>query len=367
MISLTHEVIIINQELNKNNIVTKDFTENLNKIKETFEKVYKLKEHYPSLEKLKLFDDYYDDSKKSVIKQLESNYSFNYTTLTKIYEPYDGDWAYTLHSILKEQEKINEPDYHFNNKESESLKNEFLNQIKSFNRLLKNGVINYVYSYADSISKESHSIIKKSQISPESFFSRQIGYHESEIKKDSYRDKAYHQKELDKLNSMKDEIIKDKIDDHSFYESYLTVLHRQEFNIMNGINNIKTNLINFKNKETITFEGDIQTGFVVGTFSNSNKIILVHKDSFVNQVEAVYAMIMDKEKYNDLLNSNTLVFNKELREQSLEQASNFWNYGQFLQEINEPSVQKFFLGHEFSLVDNTTIQENQTNRKKVKM
>ena len=87
-------------------------------------------------------------------------------------------------------------------------------------------------------------------------------------------------------------------------------------------------------KDTISFEGDITKGFVVGTFSNSEKILLVHKDNFVSEAEAVYAMVLTKEKYQDLVQKNQLVFNEDLRESEFSVASNFWSYGQLLQEMS---------------------------------
>ena len=115
----------------------------------------------------------------------------------------------------------------------------------------------------------------------------------------------------------------------------------------------------------MTFEGDINKGFVIGTFSSSDKVLLVHKDKFVDVPEAIYAMVISKEKYEDFVKNNQLEFNENFRNQEFSNASNFWSYGQFLQEISDSSIQKFFLGKEFDLIDNTVLltKEKETKRK----
>ena len=79
--------------------------------------------------------------------------------------------------------------------------------------------------------------------------------------------------------------------------------------------------------------------------------------------EAVYAMILDKSLYEKIVKENKLTFNEELRKSNFSKASNFWSYGQFLQEISSPSIQEFFLGQEFDLID----KSNNDKTSKLKM
>lgn len=359
MIGLTHEVDILSQELAKVGIVTN--IDKIEDIKVQFSKLYNLKSHYENLSSLKEFPDYAIEAKKSLLEQLSTPYEFNYSELAKHICVDREDWMSTLHYLSEERKKIDQPDYVLNQQETQELKNQFVKQFKSFNSLLKNGVINYVHSFSASISKEVFNTVQKSLLSAESYFERSKNYHEEGIKRFLSRD--YHQKELDKLNSIKEEFIQQKIDDKAFYEKYLTLLYRQEKNISQTFDKIRANLFNTNLKDTVTFEGDITTGFVVGTFSNSDKILLAHKDPFVDVPEAIYAMVIDKNKYDTLLKNNALVFDQQFRDGEFSNASNFWSYGQFLQEISDPYVQNFFLGQEFDLIDNTTLQLKDTKKK----
>lgn len=359
MIGLTHEVKFLHEELAKVGISTN--IDKIENVETKFSQIYNLKSHYKNLSALKDFSDYAFNAKKSVLEQLKTPYEFNYSELAKnVYYSMD-DWMPTLDFLSKERAKTEEPGYVLDKENTQALKDQFLKHFKSFNSLLQNGIINYVHSFSASISKEVFLTVEKSLISAESYFERSKKYHEDGLK--SYHSRDYHQKELNKLNAIKEDFIQQKIDDKSFYEKYLTLLYRQEKNISQTLNKIKSNILSYQQKETVTFEGDIKTGFVVGKFSNSDKILLAHKDPFVEVPEAIYAMIINKKEYDDLTRNNQLVFDKNFRDRDFSNASNFWSYGQFLQEISDPYVQKFFLGQEFDLIDNTTLELKETKKK----
>lgn len=362
MIGLTHEVQFLHDELSKVGVVTS--IDSIEEIKTQFEKIYNLKSHYDNLKPLKLFSDYENDAKNSVIEQLKTPYEFNYSEMAKnIYFNMD-DWMPTVRYLSEERNKISEPDYQINTEEVQKLKDHFLKQFKSFNSLLKNGIVNYVHSFSATISKEIFYNVQKSLVSAESYFEREIGYHKKSLDK-FYGDKDYHKEKIKNLEAIKEDFIQQKIDDKSFYERYLTILYRQEKNISQTLDKVRANLLNLELKDTVTFEGDINKGFVIGTFSSSDKVLLVHKDKFVDVPEAIYAMVISKEKYEDFVKNNQLEFNEHFRNQEFSNASNFWSYGQFLQEISDSSIQKFFLGKEFDLIDNTVLltKEKETKRK----
>lgn len=361
MIGLTQEAKFLSQELEKVGVVTD--TQKIEEIKQAYEKVLNLKEHYPNLKDLKSFESYLDSAKNSVIKQLQTPYEFNFSEMSKHIYTDMGDWMPTLRYLLDERDKIGQPDYNFDEKSTQELKEQFLKQIKSFNSLLQNGIVNYVHSYQAAISHEVFINVQKSLVSAEAYFDREKNYHERELKKPYYSNKDYHKEQLDKLNAIKDEFIQQKIDDKAFFEKYLTLLYRQEKNITSSLDKIKANLFNINSKDTVTFTGDITTGFVIGEFSSTDKVLLVHKDTFVNVPEAIYATVLEKNKYQELLKNNNLVFNEQFRNSEFSSSSNFWSYGQFLQEISDSSVQEFFLGKQFDLVDNTSLDLNDTKKK----
>lgn len=365
MMGLTHEAQFLSEELAKVGVITD--TKKIEEIKNSYNKIVNLKNHYPSLQDLKSFDDYKENSKNSVIEQLKTPYEFNFSEMSKHIYMNMGDWMPTLRYLLDEREKIGQPNYTFNQQSTQKLKDQFLKQIKSFNSLLKNGVVNYLHSYQAAISHEVFINVQKSLISAQAYFDRETNYHKKHLESKSYySDKDYHKKELDKLNAIKEEFIQQKIDDKAFFEKYLTLLYRQEKNITSSLDKVRANLLNINLKDTVTFTGDITTGFVIGEFSNTDKVLLVHKDTFVNVPEAVYATILEKNKYQELINSNNLVFNEQFRNSEFSSSSNFWSYGQFLQEISDSSVQKFFLGNEFDLIDKTSLNLND-NKKKPKI
>lgn len=360
MLGLIHEVDFLSKELEKIGITTN--IEKIIEIKEQYSKIYNLKSHYDNLEPLKHFEDYQENAKFSVLKQLQTPYNFNYSELAKhVYIDMD-DWMPTLRQLSEEREKINESNYIFKLKESENLKSHFLKQFKSFNQLLHNGIVNNINSYSAAISQEVFFTLQKSQISAQHYFDREIGYHKKSLK---HSNNDYHLQEIKKLEDTKEEFIKQKIDDKSFYEKYLTFLYRQENNISQSFDKIRANLFNLALKDTVTFEGDINSGFVIGKFSSTDQILLIHKDSFVEVPEAVYVMVISKNKYEDLVKQEKLLFNLEFRDSDFDKTSSFYSYGQFLQEISDPDIQNFFLGKEFDLIDNTflNLKENKNKPK----
>ncbi len=361
MAGLTQEVVFLHEELQKAGVPVANIDSEVKEIKEKFEQIYSLSASYPDFKSLKQFDDYKNAAQASVLEQLKQPYDFNYTELSKIYMDHDGSWASTLTRVREEQKLLNEnePAYKFNTQESAELKESFLKQANSFNRLLHNGVVNYVLSFAASISKEAYFYGEKSQIAPEAHYDNELRMLKSFKKKNLATSS-----EIEDFEANKEDFLKQKANDKLFFEEALVVLHRQESNINQSLNKVRSNLLNTKLKETVTFEGDIGTGFVVGTFSNSDRVMLIHKDKFVNRPEAVYAMIVPKEKYDDLVKNDNLVFTDKLRDAEAEHASNFFNYGQFLQEVSNAEVQKFFLGQEFDLVDKTVMTEVQKKRPK---
>jgi len=266
---------------------------------------------------------------------------------------------------MEELKKSKEPGFVLNEKDTQELKDLFLTQVKSFNRLLNNGIINFVHSYSAYLSKEAYSYVEKSRVSAQAYFDKEIRYHQEQIKNNYYfNDKPYHQGKINKLLEIKDNFIQTKVDDKTFYDEVLTTIHRQSNSIRLTLDKLSNKLFDKNAKERITFEGDITTGFVIGKFSNSDKVMLIHKDHFVDVPEAVYAMILDKSDYEKLVKNDTLIFNEELRESNFSKASNFWSYGQFLQEISSPNIQEFFLGQEFDLIDKTN--NDKTSKLKMK-
>lgn len=361
MLGLTHEVIFLSQNLKEVGIETSNNDDLVNSIKEKYQKIFDLKSHYEQLKELKPFAEYEESAKQSVLAQLTESYNFNYTDLTKIYAK-DDSWVYDLQNILEQQKDIDtNPDYPFNPNSAKELKENFLKQIKSFNRLLKNGVVNYALSFAASISREAYHNVRNSQVSAQSYFDRELNYHKKGLEHWSGRD--YHKDKIKELESIKEEYIQKKIDDKTFYEEYLTILYRQEQSITRSLNKVKAKIFNIELKETLTLEGDIKNGFVVGKFSNNDNVMLIHKDNTVNVPEAIYAMIYPKIEYDKLVANDKLVFNEALKEAKFDTASNFWSYGQLLQELVCPKIQNFFLGQEFDLVDKTSLKE--TKKKKM--
>lgn len=362
MLGLTQEVIFLHKNMQEVGIQTASIDELLNSVTDKYKKIFDLKGHYENLNDLQPFTSYEEKAKESVLAQLKEPYEFNYEKLTRIYLD-DDSWVGYLMQILEEQKDIDtNPDYKFDASEAQELKTEFLTQIKSFNRLLKNGVVNNTLSFSAAINEEACHNVRKSQVSAQSYFDRELNYHKKQL--EGFYSRDYHKEQIERLEKEKDNIIQQKIDDKAFYEEYLTVLHRQEKNISQVFSKLKEKLLGASVKDTLTFTGDITNGFVIGEFSNSDKVMLIHKDTFVNVPEAVYAMILPKEKYGELVKTNSLVFDEKFREINFEKASNFWSYGQFLQEISDSYVQKFFLGQEFELMDKTVLDDAKKKRPK---
>lgn len=357
MLKLTHEVKYLKENLSIAGINTLDITQYLEDIEQKYQKIYKLKDNYENLSALQDFHSFETIAKESVIEQLKQPYDFNYDQLTKIYMKNDN-WVYVLNNILEEQKEINtDVNYPFKKEESKKLKENFLKQIKSFNRLLQNGVINYVLSSSAALSTEIFFHVKKSIVSPEAYYEREIGYHEKQQKSLYLRD-SYHEEKLKDLKQGKAKFIQDKKDDKHFYENHLTLLSRQEQNIIQSLEKLRVNILNNTSKPIFTLEGDINKGFVIGKFSNSDKIILVHKDDLTETYGAIYALQLSQTNYDKLNKDNNLVYTKKLRYSKLvETGSNFYNYGQFLQEMSYSEIQCKFLGQEYILVDKTNVIE----------
>lgn len=365
MIGLTQEIIFLQEQFKEQSFIFDDTSELIDTIKLKYQKLLEVQPHYDNLQSLKPFDDYKEQAVQSVKEQLKKPFEFNYAELAKIYYPYQDSWVANVHYSMEELKKSKEPGFVLNEKDTQELKNLFLTQVKSFNRLLNNGIINFVHSYSAYLSKEAYSYVEKSRVSAQAYFDKEIRYHQEQIKNNYYfSDKPYHQDKINKLLAIKDEFIQRKVDDKTFYDEILTTIHRQSNSIRLTLDKLSNKLFDKNAKESITFEGDITTGFVIGKFSNSDKVMLIHKDHFVDVPEAVYAMILDKSDYEKLVKNDTLIFNEELRESNFSKASNFWSYGQFLQEISSSNIQEFFLGQEFDLIDKTN--NDKTSKLKMK-
>jgi hypothetical protein len=363
MLGLTQEVIFFNKTLQESGVDTANTDSLVGEIVEKYQKILDLKPHYPELKELKSFDSYEEQAKQSVLTQLNEPYEFNYSKLTSIYLK-DDSWVYTLGRILDEQKDIDtDPNYKFNPSEAQKLKDSFLTQVKSFNRLFKNGVVNYGLSFAAALSKEIFINTETSKISAEAFFNGEMGYHQKGLKSIYGDYNGYHKKKIAELEKNKDSYIQKKNDNKVYYEQYLTVLSKQEQNIFQSLEKVKNKLFNTSIKSTLTLSGDIKQGFVIGEFNNNNDILLVHKDTTVNVQEAVFAMTIDKKQYDELVGNNKLIFDTDFKHSERKNGANFFNYGQFLQEISDSRIQENIFGYKFSLIDNANLEE--VKRKKI--
>jgi hypothetical protein len=356
MLGLAQEVKFFNENLKDSGVEVMNIDALMNEIREKYQKVLDLKPHYSQLESLQPFASYEDAAKTSVLSQLSEPYEFNYSKLAEIYFNYD-DWMPTLRQIRDEQKDIDtDPNFKFNSSDSQELKDNFLKQFKSFNRLFKNGVVNYTLASAAALSKEAFTNLETSKVSAQSYFDREIGYHQKSLKSIYGDYKGYHQKQINELEKNKENYINKKNDDKVFHEEYLTVVHRQEQNIYQSLDKVKAKLFNKPINSTLTLSGNIKEGFVVGQFSNNDDVLLVHKDTTVNAVEAVYAMLFTKEQYDSLVANNQMTFDLDFKHNTKRKTgSNFFNYGQFLQEMSDPWRQKESFGQNFDLVDTTTL------------
>jgi hypothetical protein len=283
MMPLIHEIILFNEELKKMEIHI-DLSKDLDNIQNLFQKIASLKDIYPNLQKIQSFDFYQEQAKKSLQEQLHTPYQFNYQELEKIYKD-DDRWIQTVHHLSKETAKTDEPNYSFQYAEMQDLKNKFLTQFQSFNQLLKPGIINFIHSFSASISKEIAKYISLSQQNPEQLFQSELRFYEDLGKRKQLSTSEYNQK-IEELKKSKDEFIQKKLENLAYYEKQLIILRRQEKNILNTLEKIKSyQQKSSLQKETIIFEGDISQGFVIGKFSSEEKILLVHKDPFVEQPE----------------------------------------------------------------------------------
>lgn len=367
MMGLTHEVLFLNSELKKANIETINLDDTLSQIKDNYQKIYSLKEHYPQLSSLKEFNSYEIDAKNSVVKQLEEPFLLDYKYITSMVD--DDSWMRTLQELSKEREKTKDVNHVYNIEQSQQLKEKFLTQLKSFNRLLSNGVVNYVYAYLTSAEKQALYTVTNSQVSPEQAFNKKTQYLEYCVKEYKHRNYGSdYKEELKEHLDNKDSFINTERKKRASSEIFLTFLHRYNHNITSTLDKLRQQLLNVSVKPNINFEGNIKTGFVIGTFSDEQKVLLIHKDPFVNVVEAVYAGVLHKSDYDQLVANNKLAFSEEFKKSNFISASNFWSYGQFLNEIKDSYVQNFFLGREYDLVDETTltINKNVSSKNKTK-
>lgn len=362
MVGLTHEVMYLKECLAKQGLETVDINGGVEKVKIAYDKLYGLRTHYTTFADLPPFESFQSSAVESVKTQLQQPDRFDYSELTRIYMN-DDQWMATRAYLDAENEKLDNGLATVDLKEAAELKDRCTRQFSAFNNLLHNGVVNYVNSYAAEISRQIFMYTQKTMVTPEAYYQREVSSLEH-FKKIGLSNKKEHASELEELESRKDAFIKQKIEDKAFFEEHLTVLNRQLSNITQAFDSVRNTMLNIAQKNTITFEGDIKKGFVVGTCNNADKVLLVHKDPFVSTPEAIYAMVVTKDKYQELLASNKLEFTEELREGLFEKASNFWNYGQFLQEISDPYVQNHFLGGEFELVDRTSIPDAKPKIKK---
>jgi hypothetical protein len=368
MIPLVHECILFNQEL-KNIGMNIDISSSIQDIKNSFEKIYSLKPVYPNLQDIPTFDFYEKQAQESLMQQFHTPYNFNYQELKNIY--YDSDdWMKTLHFLSKEREKMDDPHYVFHPKEMQKLKDNFLKQLQSFHQLLNPGIINYVHAFSASISQEISHNISLSMIHPETAFQTELTYLEksSQFRLDPIVAKK-NDLELKKFKESKEEFIQKQLDNLSYAEKQLILFRKKELNISQTLlqvqNSLNISLPSNSSKNPMVFEGDISKGFVIGTSPSFDKVVLIHKDSFVQQPEAVYAMVVDKSIYQNLVDNHQLNFTKELREQYFSNACNFYNYGQFLQEISSSDIQKRFFGEEFELIDQTIMNVRHSKKNKL--
>lgn len=363
MIILTHEVLILKSELEKTQVLDNNFEEQVTQIKEAYSKLYALREHYSELKSFKPFDDYKINAKDSLISQLQTPFSLDFKEINSM-DNIDS-WFDILKQFHDQKENMKKEGYIFNTKEANKLKENFLTNIKSLNRLLSNGIINYIYAFSTSADRKAYITTRKTQISPNQMFEKEKRMLEKSVNRKGAYDNNFYKKELKELNNNKEEYIKRKTQEKATDEKLLTLLHRYSSEIYSTLDKVREQLLNTSPKASINFEGDIKNGFVVGTFSDDSKVILIHKDTFVEQPEAVYASVLNKEQYDKLISDNKLIFNKEFRDTVFENSSNFWNYGQFLNEIKDPYVQEFFLGKQYNLLDNSTLPiiEKKTSKK----
>ena len=368
MIPLVHECILFNQEL-KNIGMNIDISSSIQDIKNSFEKIYSLKTIYSNLQDIQTFDFYEKQAQESLMQQLRTPYNFNYQELTRIYYDRD-DWMKTLHFLSKEREKMDDPHYIFHHQEMQKLKDNFLKQFESFHQLLNPGIIHYVHAFSASISQQIFHNISLSMIRPETAFQTELTHLEkaSKFRLDPIVAKK-NELELKKFKESKEKFIQKEIDRLAYAEKQLVLFRKKELNISQTLLQVQNHLnislpTNFSKKPMI-FEGDISKGFVIGTSTSFDKVILIHKDSFVEQPEAVYVIVIDKSTYQNLVDNHQLNFTKELREQNFNNSCNFYNYGQFLQEISDSDIQKRFFGQEFELIDKTIISFSHSKKNKL--
>jgi hypothetical protein len=362
MLGLVQEVKIFNKTLQDSGVNTANTDSLVNQIVEKYQKILDLQPHYPGLKELKSFDSYEEQAKQSVLAQLSEPYEFNYAKLTSIYLK-DDNWVYTLHHILEAQKDIDtDPNYKFNPSEAQRLKDAFLTQVKSFNRLFKNGVVNYTLSFAAALSKECFINVETSKIPAEAFFDRSMNYHKKGLESVYGDYGGYHKGKIEELEENKEDFIQKKNDDKVYHEQYVTILTKQEQNIFQSLEKVRNKLFNTALKSTLTLTGDIKKGFVIGEFNNGDDILLAHKDTTVNAQEAIFAMTINKKQYDELVENNKLIFDIDFKHGDRKNGANFFNYGQFLQEISDSRIQQQMFGYEFNLVDNTTLEEIQRKR-----
>lgn len=363
MIILTHEVLLLKSQLEKTQTLNESFDEQLIQIKNIYSKLYALKEHYSELQPLKLFEYYEVIAKDSLISQLQTPFSLDFKEINSM-DNVDS-WFGILKQLHDQKENMKKEGYLFNTKEANKLKESFLINIKSFNRLLSNGIINYIYAFSTSADRKAYITTYRTQKSPTQMFENEKRMLEKSANRKGAYNNDFYKKELKDFINNKEEYIKQKTHEKATDEKLLTLLHRYSSEIYSTLDKVREQLLNTSPKASISFEGDIKNGFVIGTFSDDSKVILIHKDTFVEQPEAVYASVLNKEQYDKLIADNKLVFNKKFRDTVFENSSNFWNYGQFLNEIKDPYVQEFFLGKKYNLLDNSTLPliEKKTSKK----
>lgn len=332
------------------------------KLENKYDNLSQLSSHYDNIrENLTKLETIKANVIPSITQQLSEPYHLSYQEVEKMCWTC-GDrnvlWAFV-------QTKGNKKtDYYFplEEKEAQELLSFMAEAMKSLEKSLTIGFINRLHAIATTVDYTGYNSQRKSQEGLEALDDRKLRHaKESDERMAHRRDKKELTSEQQYLETPKEQRLENYKKDVAFSEKYATVCYRLRDEINEQINRLKkVHNIQLSESEdsSLVLTGDIQTGFVTGVINNNpNVVVLFHRDETVKHIaeNAMYMVVLEKAKYQELVDNNQLVFNEEFKDIKGLAGSNFYSYPQMLQEMTDPGIQQRVFGQEVKLVDKTQV------------
>lgn len=366
MIMLEEGLYVLSQHKSTNqdwNNKKQEIEQEVKTLETKYESLSQLSNHYDNIrENLTKLETIKANVVSSITQQLSEPYHLSYQEVDKM------RWVCGDRNVLwsfvqtKDDQKT---DYYFplEEKEAQELQSFMIGAMRSLEKSLSIGFINRLHAIATTVDYTGYNNQRKSQEGLEALDERKLRHAKQSDEKMKYRRRSNElTDEQEYLKVPKEQRLEKYKEDVIFTEKYATICYRLRDEINERINELKkVHNIQLSESEdnSLILTGDIQTGFVTGLINNNpNVVVLFHRDETVKHIaeNAMYMVVLERAKYQELLDANKLVFNEDFKEIKGLSGSNFYSYPQMLQEMADPSIQQHVFGQEVKLVDKTQVK-----------